>query len=910
MENLQKRLFLIDGTALIYRSHFAFQKNPLTDKQGRNISAVFGFWSTMFALFEREKPDMLAIGFDTKAPTFRHKIYAEYKATRQKMPEDLVEQLPLLYDIVKASGIVVLEEEGYEADDLIACAAKDAERAGFEVFMVTGDKDYFQLVTNTVKVYNIKKGIADAEIFGPAEVKVKFGVLPEQVIEVLGLMGDSSDNVPGVKGVGPKTAVELINKYGSIAAVYEHLDEVKWAVQEKLRNDRESAFFSRKMVTIVTDHPVGFDPEIWRFKLNDNALKEKFHELQIFLFNRYLKSETVEVKPELSYNTVDSAEKLDSLTERLKASGEFSFDTETTSEDPMKARLVGLSFAVRELEAFYVPCNKFDLQGRTAGKSYSWLDGTVNDTISYILDKLEVVLIDNACFKTGQNAKYDMTVLKNYGLEVKGLSFDTMVAHYLLEPGARSHGLDAMSLEHLKVQKVPTSDLIGSGAKQITMDMVPVEKVSYYACEDADCTFRLKNILEKEIRENNLEKLLSEVEVPLVEVLMTMERNGVALDVKLLGEMSKEIENELQNIEKDIYRLAGTQFNINSPKQLSDILFGKLNLPVIKKTQTGYSTDEGVLQKLAPMDPLPAEILKYRGFAKLKSTYTDALPKMVNPYTGRVHTSYNQTVAATGRLSSTDPNLQNIPVRTDTGGKIRAAFIAEKPGWKILSVDYSQIELRVLAHLADDLGLQEAFLKGEDIHRKTASLVFNSPPELVTPDMRRAAKEVNFGVIYGMREFGLSERLGIPKKRAKEFIDSYFAQYPRVLEYIENTIAFVRKNGYAETMLGRKRPLPEINSSNFNIRANAERVAVNTPIQGSAADLIKLAMINIHRRMLKEGVKALMIMQVHDELDFEVPEDELEQMTALVVEEMENAMELRVPIKAEAGVGVNWLTAH
>jgi len=905
-----KRLFLIDGTALIYRSHFAFQKSPLTDKQGRNISAVFGFFVTLFALLEKEKPEMLAIAFDTKAPTFRHNIYPEYKATRQRMPEDLVLQLPILYDLVKASGIKVLEEEGYEADDLIGSAAKEAERAGLEVYMVTGDKDFFQLVTDKVKVYNIKKGLGEAEVFGPPEVAGKFGAPPEKVIEVLGLMGDTSDNIPGVRGVGPKTAVELIAKYGSIAGVYDHLEEIKGAAQEKLKTDKDSAFFSRHLVTIMSDHPVGFDPEKWKFRIDDDALREKFMEAQLYSFTKYLKEKKPEVETKLSYNTVDTAEKLDDLIKQLSASEGFAFDTETTSEDSMRAKLVGLSFAYRDYEAFYLPCNAFDLQGRTPEKSYRWFGQPVDVATTYILNRLETVLSDEKIPKSGQNAKYDMTVLKNYGVEVKGLACDTMVAHYLIDPGARVHGLDALSLQYLQVQKIPTSDLIGSGAKQTTMDLIPVEKVSYYACEDADCTFRLRNILRQELEEKALEKLLIEVEIPLIEVLMTMERNGVALDVKLLNNMSEDLAGEMKETEKKIYYIAGMEFNINSPKQLSEILFDKLRLPVIRKTQTGYSTDEGVLQKLAPMHELPAQILNYRGLAKLKSTYTDALPRMINPYTGRVHTSYNQTVAATGRLSSTDPNLQNIPVRTDTGGQIRGAFIPGQPGWKILSVDYSQIELRVLAHLSDDPGLKEAFLKGEDIHRRTAALVFNSPPELVTPDMRRAAKEVNFGVVYGMREFGLSERLGIPKKRAKEFIDSYFAKYPNVLNYVEGTIASVREKGYAETMLGRKRPLPEIKSPNFNIRSNAERVAVNTPIQGSAADLIKLAMIKVYRRMRKEGVKSLMLMQVHDELVFEVPEEELEAMKVLVTEEMEGAMPLSVPVKAEAGVGENWLEAH
>ena len=911
VEKSKGRLFLIDGTALAYRSHFAFQQRPLTDKQGRNISALFGFFSTLFAVTEREKPEMMAIAFDTKAPTFRHDVFPEYKATRQKMPEDMAEQLPILRQMVIDSGITMLEEEGLEADDLIGSAAKEAERAGYEVFMVTGDKDFYQLVSDKVKFYNLKKGAANPEVFGPEEVKEKFGVPPEQVIEVLGLMGDSSDNIPGVKGVGPKTAVNLITEYGSIKGVYEHVDEVKGAVQGKLRDNQESAFFSRELVTIKSDCETGFDGDKWKLEINDDGLRKYFEEFEFFhLMNHLGESEAELDQHELDYITVDSAEKLDELLKMLGEAEEFAFDTETTSEDPMKAQLVGLSFAAEEYSAYYVPSNQFDLQGRTAAVRFQWFGEDAGEATSYILGRLRSVLEDADKPKTAQNAKYDMTVLKNYGVEVKGVNFDTMLAHYLADPAGRGHGLDAMSLKYLRVKKVPTSDLIGSGSKQITMDLVEVDKVAYYACEDADCTFRLKSILEKEVEEAGAGKLLAEIEVPLIGVLMMMEMNGVALDVKLLNNMSEDIAGELAEIEKEIYRLAGEEFNIASPKQLQVILFDKLGLQPVRKTKTGYSTDENVLQKLAGQDPLPAEILKYRGLAKLKSTYTDALPKMVNPHTGRVHTSYNQTVAATGRLSSTDPNLQNIPVRTDTGGEIRRAFVPMKPGWKLLSADYSQIELRVLAHLSKDPGFIEAFARGEDIHRKTAALVFNSPPELVDDDMRRSAKEVNFGVIYGMREFGLSERLGIPRKRAKEFIESYFKSYPKILEFVENTINFVKEKGYAETMMGRRRPLPEINSKNFNVRSNAERIAVNAPIQGSAADMIKVAMIRVHERMMKEKVRSMMIMQVHDELVFEVPEDEFEVMEKLVVEEMENAMPLEVPVKVEANYGEDWLEAH
>ena len=908
----KNRLFLIDGTALIYRSYFAFRSNPLTDSSGRNISAVYGFFNTLFSIIEREKPEYLVIAFDTKAPTFRHKVYAEYKATRQKMPEDLTEQLPILRDALEASSIALMEMEGFEADDLIGTAAKIAEREGFEIMIVTGDKDFFQLVSEKVRIYNLRKSTSDPEIMGASEVEEKFGVPPDKVIEVLGLMGDSSDNIPGVKGIGPKKAVNLVKGFNSIDSVYSHLDEVHPSDRKILRGSEEAALFSRKLVIIKTDCPISADFKAWRMSLNNDSLREKFTELEFFSLLKYLKAP--EIPPEelkRDYHTIDTLEKLAELLSKLQNAEIFAFDTETTSESPMNAELVGLSFSLIESEAYYIPCNGFNLPHKTEiPRFFQWFGEGAAPAASFILSQLQPILEDSKIPKSAQNAKYDMLVLKNYGIEVKGLTFDTMIAHYLIDPGARLHGLDALSMKYLHLTKIPTKELIGSGAKQITMDKVPIEKVAEYACEDADCAFRLMKILKTSLETENLQRLFSEVEIPLIPVLLTLERNGVALDVRLLGEMSVELEQRLKEMEDDIHRLAGTEFNINSPKQLAHILFEKLNLPVIRKTKTGLSTDESVLKKLSAQDPLPAEILRYRSLAKLKNTYTDALPQLINPRTGRVHTSYNQTVTATGRLSSSDPNLQNIPVRTDTGGRIRAAFIPEKPGWKILSADYSQIELRVLAHLSEDARLIESFINGEDIHRRTASLVFNSPLELVTPDMRRAAKEVNFGVIYGMRDFGLSERLGIPRKRAKEFIESYFASYPQVFQFIERTIESTRQTGCAETILGRKRRLPEINSKNHNIRSNAERIAVNTPIQGSAADMIKLAMIKIHQRMKSEGVKSMMIMQVHDELVFEVPPDEMELMEKLVVVEMEGAMRLSVPVKVDASFGDNWVEAH
>ena len=909
-QNQAKRLFLIDGSALAYRSYFAFQGRPLTDSRGRNLSAVYGFMSALFAIVNRENPNSLVIAFDTKAPTFRHKIYPEYKATRQKMPEDMADQLPILRETLEASGIPIMEMEGYEADDLMGTAALLAERAGYEILLVTGDKDFFQLVNDRVKVYNLRKSAADPEIIGPDEVVVKFGVPPEKVIEVLGLMGDSSDHVPGVKGIGPKGAVELVNQFGDIDSVLEHIEEVKGSQKAKLEAGKESALFSRRLVTIKTDCPIDFDLERWKFKLDHNALRKKFRELEFISLLKNLEEEKSEPR-KVEYLTVDTPEMLSSLVEKLEKAELFAFDTETTSEEPMRAKLVGLSFSTKEGEAYYIPANAFKLDERTpVDRRYQWFGEDTGRETSYILSKLGSVLENPARQKCAQNGKYDIIVLANYGILVKGLVFDTMVAAYLLDPGSRGFNLDALSLKYLNLTKIPTSDLIGSGAKQTTMDKVPVEKVSYYACEDADCAFSLTLLLRSELEKSSLRELFDKVEIPLIPALVALERNGVAIDRDFLSQMSVELKERIQEKEKEIHRLAGVEFNINSPKQLSEILFEKLNLPVIRKTKTGPSTDVSVLKKLAAMDPLPNEILYYRSLAKLKGTYVDALPKLVNPHTGRVHTSFNQTVAATGRLSSSNPNLQNIPIRTEIGGRIRQAFVPDNEGWTILSADYSQIELRILAHFSGDPELLESFNKGVDIHRRTASLIFNTPLELVDENMRRSAKEVNFGVIYGMRDFGLSERLGIPRRRAKEFIDSYFDNYPNILSFIESTIEEARKTEEVFTILRRRRRIPEIKSKNHNARQNAERIAINTPIQGSAADMIKIAMINVHNRMLKENMRSMMIMQVHDELLFEVHPDEAEKMKRLVVEEMENALPLSLPVKVDASFGANWLEAH
>ncbi len=906
-EQKGQKLFLIDGSALAYRSYFAFIQNPLINSRGENTSAIYGFIRTLFKIFDEEKPDYIAVVFDTSEPTFRHKAYKAYKATREKMPDEMSEQLPILRQVIEALRIPIIEVPGYEADDILATLALKAKERGLQVFLVTSDKDLMQLVDSDIKIYNLRRRIDDAEILGPPEVEEKMGVPPEQIRDFLALVGDSSDNIPGVPKVGKKTAQSLLREYRSLDNLLDHLDEVASnSVRESLRQNTEQARVSQQLVTLDTNVPIDLDLDRLRLKEPDQQKTlELFTRLEFASLMDRIAGET---KIDTThYHTVRNEQQLQSLVDKLKQAGHFTFDLETTSQNPMMAEIVGFSFSCKEGEAFYVPVSA----PPEDADPYAHL--TMKPKQGEEIDLREAlgpILTDETLAKNAQNAKYDILVLSQYGIRVRGLRFDTMLASYLLNPTGRQHNLDLLALEHLNIKKIPTSDLIGKGKKQISMRDVPLNLVARYACEDADVTERLRRLFEPRLKEAGLWELFQEVEIPLITVLVHMEETGVALDRPYLEAMSRDMEQQLRALEETIYDMAGERFNINSTQQLAKILFEKLKLPTGRRTKTGYSTDAAVLEKLAKDYELPRKLLEYREISKLKSTYVDALPRLINPRTGRVHTSYNQTVAATGRLSSSDPNLQNIPIRTEIGRQIRRAFIPGKPGWKILDADYSQIELRIMAHLSKDENLIRAFQNGEDVHRATAANVFGVPPDEVTPELRRRAKEINFGIMYGMGVYGLAQRLEITPEEAQAIIQEYFVKYPGVNDFIIRTLNEARQKGYVTTLLNRRRYLPEILSENRRVREFAERTAINTPIQGTAADMIKVAMIRIDRRLQEEKLQSKMIMQVHDELVFEAPEEELETLRALVAYEMANALKLDVPIKVDIGIGNNWLEAH
>ncbi|MFH1007340.1 MAG: DNA polymerase I [Candidatus Latescibacterota bacterium] len=896
-----RRLFLIDGSALAYRSFFAFIRNPLINSKGENTSAPMGFAHSLLKLIRAEKPAYIAVVFDKGAPTFRHEKYAEYKATRQKMPEAMRESIPRIHELVRAMGIVEMGLNGFEADDLIGTLARLGSEAGMETTIVSGDKDFMQLVSPTVRLINPKKG-EDAEEIGAEGVRARFGVGPDRVTDVMGLMGDTSDNVPGVPGVGEKTAIALIQEYGDLEGVLAHAADVRRKnIRENLIAHADQARLSKELVTICTSAPVALDEAQLKYEGFDiEALTALLRELE---FDQLLREITpAQIEREATYHTVSEAA-LGDLIARIRAQGSCAVDLETTSVDAMRAEIVGISLALKPYEAYYIPV------GHRALSLFQEPDAR-NVPLSHALEELRPILEDAGIEKFGQNVKYDTTILCRYGICPEGFSFDTMIASYVVDPSGRRHNLDALSLSYLNHKMIPISDLIGKGQKEISFAYVPIEEATTYSGEDAEVVLRLKEKLEPELGQRGLTALFGELEMPLMAVLRRMEMNGVAVDVPFLAGMSSEWDGELEVLTAKIYDAAGEEFNINSTKQLAHILFEKLALPVKKKTKTGYSTDVEVLEDLAREHELPRILLEYRQLAKLKSTYADALPKLVNPETGRIHTSFNQTVTATGRLSSSDPNFQNIPIRTEIGRKIRRAFVAGEANWLILDADYSQIELRIMAHLSEDVTLISAFQNEEDIHTKTASLVFGVPPESVDAELRRQAKTINFGIIYGMGPFGLARRLDIGISEAREFIEVYFAQYPGVKTYTDRMIQEAREQGYVTTMLGRRRYLPEIASANRQMREFAERTAVNTPVQGTSADLIKRAMIHIHRRLSSEHLRTKMILQVHDELVFEVPKDELDLVRALVVSEMESALALSVPVKVDVGVGENWLDAH
>jgi DNA polymerase I len=883
-------LYIIDGNSYIYRAFYAVR--GLTNSSGLPTNAVFGFANMLLKVIKEKTPDLLAIVFDPKGPTRRHLEFKEYKAHRPPMPRDLVPQIPYIHKLVEAFRIPVFVQDGQEADDVIATLARQAESRGMDVTIVTGDKDILQLVGPHIKVYDTLK----EKVYEPKDVEERFGVPPDRVIEIMGLMGDASDNIPGVPGIGEKTAQALIKEYGTIESLLARSGEItRPKLRQSLSEFSHLARLSRELALLRSDVEISVNYEDLKMKPPDNAaLLKILKELELTTLLKYVAREP---EQEAEYQSVLDEAGFREMVKTLAVADEFSFDTETTSLDPMQAELTGISFAVRPHHAWYLPL----------GHAYPGAPEQID--LNRALSALKPVMEDPKVRKIGQNIKYDILVLGHYGIAVQGFSFDTMIASYLLNPGKPSHGLDAIALEYLDYKTMTYAEATGTGKKQIGFPDVDISTATRYSGEDADITLRLKLALAPMLREQNLDALFREVEMPLMEVLADMERDGVKIDAAFLASMSKKLETDIARVEKTIYELAGTEFNINSPKQLAEILFVKLQLTPTKKTKTGFSTNVDVLEELAHVHPLPAEILTYRTLAKLKSTYVDALPLMINPRTGRLHTSLNQTVTATGRLSSSEPNLQNIPIRTDVGREIRRAFIAEE-GASLLSADYSQIELRVLAHLSGDPALIQTFLDDEDVHTRTASEIFGLSPDEITPEMRRKSKAVNFGIIYGISAFGLAQDIGVSNAEAKRYIDSYFARYPKVREFLDRTIEDTKTRGYVTTLLGRRRFIPELASSTAAVRNFGERTAVNTPIQGTAADLIKLAMIHIQARLKRQELRSRMILQVHDELVFEVPDPEIATMQALVRAEMEGVLTLSVPIKVDMAVGKNWDEAH
>lgn len=928
----EKKLFLLDAYALIFRAYYAFIKNPRITTYGLNTSAIFGFTNTLLDVLQNQKPSHIAVVFDHKSENVRKQEFDFYKANRDETPEDIKLSEPYIRKIIEAFNIPILEAEGYEADDVIGTLAKKAEAAGFTTYMMTPDKDFGQLVTEKSLMFKPARSGNSAEIWGPKEVCDKFGLdSTEQVIDYLGLMGDKVDNIPGVPGVGPKTASTLLKQYGSLENVYEHTDELKGKLKERIEENKEQAFISKKLATILLDAPVDFDPKSLIVEDPDKELiKKVFEEVEFrTLYKRVLgespefianggqqslfadlppspaKSAVAKAVNEIkgvktiddvkhNYILADTAEKRSDLLKKLLQQSVVCFDTETTDLDPLMARILGCAFSFEEGTGYYV---NFPND---------------HEACKAILGEFKAFFEDEKIEKVLQNAKYDIRILWNYDMEVKGPVFDTMLAHYLLEPDQR-HNMDVLAEKFLGYQPISITSLIGKkGKNQLSFDTVPLEKATEYAVEDADITLQLKKEFEPMLASEEVRSVFDRIEVPLIPVLGRMETEGVRVDTEFLANYSQELETESTQIEKQIYELSGVKFNIASPRQLGEVLFDHLKLDAkAKKTKTGqYKTDEATLQKLADVHDLPRLILEYRHNQKLKSTYVDAIPKLVNPNTGRVHTSFAQAVAATGRLSSNNPNLQNIPIRTDKGREIRKAFIPRNEDYILVAADYSQIELRIVASMSGDEAMSEAFQKGMDIHTATAARVYGIKPEEVTKDQRYKAKSVNFGLIYGQGATGLSQNLKITRKEASELIDAYFEQFKGIKKYMDDTIGFCRDHGYVKTIMGRKRRIRDINSQNRTVVGFAERNAINAPIQGSAADMIKLAMINIDAALRLQGFKSKMILQVHDELLFDVHRDELDRLEMLIKPLMEHAMPLNVPTVVEVGQGKNWLEAH
>ncbi len=917
---MSKTFVIVDAMAMAYKAYFAFINRPLISSKGEPTSAVFGFMNQLLKVLEDHKPDYMAVATDSKEKTFRHERFEDYKATREAMPEDMIPQINRIYQIIELMNIPLYIKPGFEADDIIGTAVKLAEKKGMESFAITPDKDYMQLVTEKVKIARPGRSTDEVTIYDVAKVKEKYGFEPNQMIDYLALVGDSSDNIPGVKGIGEKTATPLIQEFGSIENLYKNIDKIEKAgVRKKLEENKNNAFLSKELATIHCSVPIEFDFNKAKFeKPQFDKLRDVFIELEFKnLFSRLLKiydnNKINEIKEdELSdadrfdkskskYKLITTIKDAKDLAEKLKKKSVFAFDTETDSLDHFDLRIVGASFSSKAGEGYFIAIHP--------GQKKIFSDGKERLPLNDFVKVFKPVLENKKIKKVCQNGKYDIAVMRGIGIRVENFYFDTMVASYIIDTDEK-HGMDDLSEKYLKYKPISLKELLGQKIDPTKIFDVDAETLSDYAAEDADITFQLYEIFEKIINKEKLNRIAYEVDFPLIPVLEEMENEGIKIDKRALDNYSIELEKMLDEYTKNIYKCAGEEFNIGSPKQLQVILYEKLGLTSGRKTKTGFSTDARALENLRGEHEIVDMILDYRQAAKLKSTYTDSLPNLINPVTGRIHTDFNQTVAATGRLSSLNPNLQNIPIRTEMGKEIRRAFIPRDKNYVLLSSDYSQIELRLLAEICDDPGLVKAFKSGEDIHRSTAALVFMVKPEDVTPEMRRKAKEVNFGILYGIGPFGLKTRLGISQTHAKEIIDIYFKTFKKVKNYMEDSVRKAQEKGFAETLLGRRRYLRNINSNNRVVRQFEERVAINMPIQGTAADMIKIAMINIQKELDKGKFKTRMVLQVHDELLFDVHKSEVDEIRTMVKTKMENAVPMKVPLKVETGTGENWLDAH
>ena len=904
MEKIGKRLFIIDGMAMIYRSHFAMIKNPLTTKNGQHTSAVYGLANSIFKLIKDENPEYLAIAMDCREPTFRHKMYDQYKANRESMPEELVSQLEIIDKMINWMNIPILRKPGFEADDIMGTLSKLASKHNVATYLVTGDKDMMQLVSDDVFLYSPGTRFNPTTIYDIDKVKDKWGVEPDKMIELLSLLGDSSDNIPGVDGVGKKTAAKLLEKYGDIDTIVENIEEIpNKRVRQGLLKGRDTLALAIKLVTI--DNSVEIDTsmdQLLKQPMDDSSLKVFFNELEIHSLGSTLDriSETSKIDSPVivdkKYRSILTKESLSEFISSLNDEMLISIDLETTEIDPIKADIVGISISFKANEGFYIPI-LFPEKDTT--KEY-------NLDLVFVLNSLKEILEDEKYKKCGQNIKYDCLIFKRHGINLRGIFFDSMIAEHILHPEKNSYKLDNLSIEYMGYEMQPIENLIGKGKDQISMSEVPLKDIQFYAVEDSDLALQLTQKLQDKIKENNLETPYFDIEIPLISVLVDMEEEGVYVDKEMLQKLSVEIDVNIDKLQQDIYKIADKEFNINSPQQLAVVLFDELELKEIKKRSTSIE----VLETLKFHHPLPELILKYRHFSKLNSTYIKALPNHINSRTGRVHTSFNQTIASTGRLSSTKPNFQNIPIRTEFGKKIRKAIRAQDDNSLIFSADYSQIELRVMAHYSQEPELLNAFKNNLDIHSRTASLVYGVNEEAVTPEQRRAAKVVNFGIMYGAGPFRMSKELGISMKEAKELIDTYFKTYPGIQTYIQKTIENAHIRGYVHTLGGRKRYAQSLGTSNLNIQKAEERALINMPIQGTAAELVKIAMINIHNKIKENKYKTKMILQIHDELIFEVPKYEIESISELVKFEMENAIKLSIPLKVDYNWGDSWYEAH